>query len=167
MKRDYKAELATGIIYDKTANKSLYDGIYYYAMLEDNLIQQTTNSLIEGQKASVTKVQFETLNYGDIIKGFNIEGTFYVEEDIKEEFRWFRIILALVSIYPVCYMLYVLTRFKKFNVALDRFFEYFDRPLTYIIFIIILATLQSGSYFLFIHLVGQLRIHMIELQIAI
>ena len=132
MKTDYKGEPATAVIYDKTASIDPYGNPHYLALLEPNLIEQTTYSLWNGQTASLTKEQFNTLAPGDLIDGFKVGQTFYVEADIKEEFNWFWITLALVSIYPVCYIIYLSFKFKNFEKLVDQFLKRHDRKITYI-----------------------------------
>ena len=157
MTNDYKSEPTTAVIYDKIAQKSLYGDIYYYAVLEPNLIDQTVYSLSDGQKSSLTLDQFELLTHGDRIDGFNIDQTFYVQADIEPDFYWFWIILAFVIIYSVCYIIYLLTRIKKINDILEPFFNRHDRALTYIINIILFGGLTIGLLFSFYSFGGAIK----------
>lgn len=119
-KDDFKTEPATAVIIDKTAQKLLYDGVLYYAILEENLVSQSLLILKAGQRASLTKKQFDTLEIGDSIDGFKIDNKFYVEQDIQNEFKddWFT--LFFIGIYPVGYILYILTRFKGINKIINQ-----------------------------------------------
>ena len=152
-----KNEPATAMVYDKTAHKWLDGDIYYSATLEENLAEQTIASVAEGQKASLTKEQFKTLVRGDMIEGFTIDQKFYVATDIKDEINSLWIPLAILSVYPVGYILYVLTRFKIVNEILDRFAERFDKVLTFLIYTIMFGGIIILLLFSFYSLAGAVK----------
>ncbi|MDN8674731.1 hypothetical protein Q0N22_14975, partial [Staphylococcus aureus] len=77
--------------------------------------------------------------------------------DIKDEINSLWIPLAILSVYPVGYILYVLTRFKIINEILDRFSERFDRALTFLIYTTMFGGITILLLFSFYSLAGAVK----------
>ncbi|MEH7385306.1 hypothetical protein V7147_07855 [Bacillus sp. JJ1521] len=68
---------------------------------------------------------FNQVNVGDKIPGYEVEGKFYTETLLKEEVRWFYILLTVFSLYPIGYILYWLSKVRM----IWEFFTTFSRRL--------------------------------------
>ena len=107
-------------VFDKTAEKYLLDGLSYIVLLRPQLLEKTTQNIEDGYKVSVSKKEFERLEFGDKIDGFNIQGVFNTQRELESEYRGFYFTLFLVGIYPMGYILYLLFKFKGFEAFLNR-----------------------------------------------
>ncbi|WP_077619504.1 hypothetical protein [Bacillus sinesaloumensis] len=61
---------------------------------------------------SISQELFERIDIGDTIPGYEVDGKFYTETLLKEEVRWFYILLTVFSLYPIGYLLYWLFKIK-------------------------------------------------------
>ncbi|WP_010676627.1 hypothetical protein [Bacillus timonensis] len=55
---------------------------------------------------------FEQVDVGDTIPGYEVDGKFYTDTLLKEEVRWFYILLSVFSLYPIGYILYWLFKIR-------------------------------------------------------
>lgn len=110
MKKDNEQIQTTATVYGKTAIQDLFGGTYYYALIEDGLIGKVTTKLKVGQKASISKEEFDKIEFGDSLNGFTVNGTFHTQADLDGEYTSFYIGLAFVSLYPIGYILYLISR---------------------------------------------------------
>ncbi|RFB13524.1 hypothetical protein DZB84_16255 [Bacillus sp. HNG] len=60
----------------------------------------------------ISQELFEKVDVGDTIPGYKVDGKFYTETLLKEEVKWFYILLTVFSLYPIGYMLYWLFKIK-------------------------------------------------------
>ncbi|MEK3936902.1 hypothetical protein MKY41_16480 [Sporosarcina sp. FSL W7-1349] len=68
----------------------------------------------------VDREQYEQVEVGDTITGYAVEGKFYTDTLLQEEEMWFYLLLALFSLYPIGYILYVLLKIKPFRQLFER-----------------------------------------------
>ncbi|MCC3356029.1 hypothetical protein [Bacillus sp. REN16] len=61
---------------------------------------------------TISRDLFEQVNVGDTIPGYDVEGKFHTDALLKEEVRWFYILLTGFSLYPIGYILYWLFKVK-------------------------------------------------------
>ncbi|MEH7381054.1 hypothetical protein V7138_11295 [Bacillus sp. JJ1533] len=61
---------------------------------------------------TISRELFEKVDVGDTIPGYEIDGKFYTETMLKEEVRWFYILLICFCLYPIGYILYWLFKIK-------------------------------------------------------
>ena len=61
---------------------------------------------------TISKELFEEIDVADTISGYEVDGKFYTETLLKEEIRWFYILLTVFSLYPIGYILYWLGKIK-------------------------------------------------------
>lgn len=113
LKKAHEGRPTVATVYGKTARQNLFAGSYYYALMKPGLENRVTTQLNVGEKARLTKEQFDKLNVGDAIAGYDIHGTFYSQQDLNDEYLSSYIVLALFSIYPLGYIIYLLMRIKK------------------------------------------------------
>ncbi|THE10764.1 hypothetical protein E1I69_17625 [Bacillus timonensis] len=55
---------------------------------------------------TISQELFEQVDAGDTISGYEVDGKFYTETLLKEEVKWFYILLTVFSLYPIGYILY-------------------------------------------------------------
>ena len=107
-------------VYDKTAEKYLLNGLSYIVLLRPQLLEKTTQSIESGYEVSVSKKEFERLEIGDTIDGFNIQGVFHTQRELKSDYNGFYFVLFFVGIYPAGYIFYLLLKLKGFEAFLDK-----------------------------------------------
>lgn len=120
MKKSNEQMQATAIVYGKTAVQSLFEETYYYALLEDHLMYQATTKLHLGQKANITKEKFDELKDGASIDGYTVNGAFHTQEDLDGEYVSFYIGLAFGLLYPIGYLVYLISKIKIVRVIFER-----------------------------------------------
>jgi len=120
VKKEQLVNVTIAGVYDKTAEKYLLSGLSYTVLLRPQLLEKTTESIESGYKVAVTKREFDRLDIGDTINGFNIQGVFHTQRELKSEYKGFYFTLFLVGIYPVGYIFYLLFKFEGFEAFLDR-----------------------------------------------
>ncbi|WP_453993795.1 hypothetical protein [Bacillus nitroreducens] len=86
------------------------------ALPESSIPTKHNDSMI-----AISQDLFEQLEIGDPISGYEVDGKFYTETLLKEEIRWFYILLTVFSLYPVGYILYWLYKIKAIRYFLKTF----------------------------------------------
>ncbi|WP_099361515.1 hypothetical protein [Fredinandcohnia onubensis] len=61
---------------------------------------------------TISRDLFDQIDVGDPIPGYEVDGKFYTETLLKEEIRWFYIMLTVFSLYPFGYIIYWLCKIK-------------------------------------------------------
>jgi hypothetical protein len=61
---------------------------------------------------TISRDLFDQIDVGDPIPGYEVDGKFYTETLLKEEIRWFYIMLTVFSLYPFGYIVYWLCKIK-------------------------------------------------------
>ncbi|MEH7236681.1 hypothetical protein [Bacillus sp. JJ1562] len=94
---------------------------------------------------------FEQVDVGDTIPGYEVDGKFYTETLLKEEVKWFYILLTFFSLYPIGYILYWLFKIKviwELFVNISRRL-YLDKIASFVIPFLIFGSL-IGALLLFL-----------------
>ena len=90
--------------------KTSLEGHIITSLIEDGLIGKVTTKLKVGQKASISKEEFDKIEFGDSLNGFTVNGTFHTQADLDDEYTSFYIGLAFFSLYPIGHIIYLLSR---------------------------------------------------------
>ena len=157
MKQNDAAEPAVVTVYDKTATKYLFGGINHVALLEPGLIDKVPRSLKDDQKAALTKEQFDTLSSGDSVDGFIVNQQFYTERDLENELEGFPFVLFMMCVYPMGYIIYQAFKFKKIDTLFERFTIHFDRPLSFVVNVVVFGGLTVGLLFSYYSFAGTIK----------
>jgi hypothetical protein len=120
MKKDNEQIQTTTNVYGKTAIQDLFGEAYYYALIEVGLIGKATTNLKAGQKASISKEEFDKIEFGDSLNGFTVNGTFHTQADLDEEYTSFYIGLAFFSLYPIGYIVYLVSKINIVRAMFER-----------------------------------------------
>ncbi|MDR4889675.1 hypothetical protein RGU12_19460 [Fredinandcohnia sp. QZ13] len=97
----------------------------------------------------ISQELFEKVNAGDTIPGYKVNGKFYTETLLKEEVKWFYILLTVFSLYPISYILYWLFKIKiiwKWFAAISRRL-YLDKIASFVISFLIFGVLIGTLLF--------------------
>ncbi|WP_075618833.1 hypothetical protein [Paenisporosarcina indica] len=120
LKKDNEQIQTPTTVYGKTANQDLFGKTYYYALIENGLIGKTTTKLKVGQKASISKEEFDKIEIGDSLNGYTVNGTFHTQADLDEEYTSFYVGLAFFSLYPIGYILYLVSKINIVRAMFER-----------------------------------------------
>lgn len=113
LKSQNESKPITATVYDKTAMQDLlYGKTFYMVLLHDDLTGKVVRDLDIGQRAYVEKEEFDKLDIGDTVNGYNIDGTFHNQEDLEGEYSSYYIGLVFVSIFIFGYISYWLSKIK-------------------------------------------------------
>ncbi len=100
-----------GRVWRKYVVNRLLEGPIYSVQIgtlpESSIPTKHNDSMI-----TISRDLFEQVNVGDTIPGYEVDGKFYTETLLKEEVRWFYILLTIFSLYPIGYILYWLFKIK-------------------------------------------------------
>lgn len=121
VKEAQKSNPTVAIVYDKTAEKQLFSGISYTVLLKPGLVEKTVSKILTGDRATVSKAEFEELEIGDTIDGYSIQGVFHTLNELENDSIWFYIVLCIVGIYPFGYICYWLLKIKKVEAFITRY----------------------------------------------
>ena len=120
VKQGLEMNAATATIYDKTAEKYIFNGMSYIVLLQPGLLEKTISKIAPGYRVGVSKLEFEALEIGDTIDGYLIEGVFYTPSELKYEDRSLYFVLGFVGLYPLAYICYLLFKIKRFEKFVER-----------------------------------------------
>lgn len=85
------------------------------ALPESSIPTKHNDSMI-----TISQDLFDQIDVGDTIPGFEVDGKFYTETLLKEEIRWFYILLTVFSLYPIGYILYWLGKINAIRELLSN-----------------------------------------------
>jgi hypothetical protein len=153
IKLETEMNAVTATIFDKTAEKHLFSGMSYIVLLQPGLLEKTTSQIPSGYWAAVSKSEFESLEIGDTIDGYSIQGVFHTPSELKSEYKWFYIVLCLVGIYPLGYICYWLFKIKK----VEEFFNRDDFGLGIIIYTVFWGGLLVFLLFMYREMAADLK----------
>nr|WP_309101141.1 hypothetical protein [Fredinandcohnia onubensis] len=85
------------------------------ALPESSIPTKHNDSMI-----TISQDLFGQIDVGDTIPGYEVDGKFYTETLLKDEIRWFYILLTVFSLYPIGYILYWLGKINAIRELLSN-----------------------------------------------
>lgn len=108
------------IVYGKTAVQHLFSETSYVALTKPGFENFVAATLNEDQTVYVEREEWEALQKGSTIHGYEVDGIFYTNMELKEEVRWQLFGVIFMSLYPVGYIVYWFCKIKFIRLALRR-----------------------------------------------